>query len=266
MKPLLKWPGGKTKLLPKLRPFFPRGWRQLKYVDPFFGGGALLFALRPHKAYLSDINADLIGTYQAVRDQLEAVAHELAFLARNDSESFFFATRALFNQRKYPFPSVRAAQMIYLNKTCFNGLWRVNASGEFNVSYGHYKAPTIPSLEELRAVSAFLQPYTFLPRPFDKALSAHGDGTFVYLDPPYDDNFTAYSGPFSKREQTLLKECVDKLTAQGAKVMLSNNDTDFIRALYAKYRIETVSAPRSISADGALRGLAQEVVVMNYGD
>lgn len=267
MKPLLKWVGGKSKLLDTLRPLLPVDYGRKKYVDPFLGGGAMLFDIAPRRAALSDVNADLIRTYQSVRDRPVDVLTELRYLAVNDSEDFFYCTRAAFNNEESPYPVVRAAQMIYLNKTCFNGLWRVNTQGFFNTSYGFYKAPSFPSEAEIQEVSEFLQPHILLARNYSRALlrEFNGPGTFVYLDPPYDENFTSYHAQgFRRDDHARLKGYVDLLTKRGASVMVSNSDTPFIRDLYRDYTIENIQAPRSVSADGNLRGKVQEVVIMNY--
>ena len=269
--PVLKWVGGKRQLLGALGPLIPK--RFSHYCEPFFGGGAVLFALQPNKAIVNDLNHELIGVYEVIRDQVDELISSLK--THENSPEYFYELRNLDRDPK-SFLSLskveRASRIIYLNKTCFNGLFRVNRQGEFNAPFGHYKNPNIVNEQVVRAVSRFFNSckVTFYSEDFSSVLRRLDKGTFVYLDPPYDplsdsSNFTGYSrGGFSRADQLRLKECCDELSAKGIKFMLSNSSTEFIRELYSDYYITTVDARRSINVKGDKRGPVHELVVRNY--
>lgn len=269
--PVVKWVGGKRQLIDTLSPLLPK--RIVTYCEPFVGGGALLFHLQPKVAYVNDINKDLICVYTVIKKYVNELIEELKKY-RNESD-FFYSIRDLDRDRdKYCSLSdiERAARIIYLNKTCFNGLYRVNNAGEFNSPFGHYRNPNIVNEPVLRAVSAYFNNATVYLSAIDysEVLSSIKKGTFVYLDPPYDpvsetSNFTGYSkGGFSKDDQVRLFECCNDLNRRGIKFMLSNSATPFIRQLYAEYNITTVQAKRVINSNGSKRGDIDEVVVRNY--
>lgn len=262
--PFLKWAGGKGRLLGQYQGFFPKRFN--RYYEPFVGAGAVFFHLAPTHAVLSDTNPDLVACYQVLKNDVDALV-ELLRMYRHDKD-FYYHVRALdvteLNQVQ------RAARMIFLNKTCFNGLWRVNRRGNFNVPFGDYKNPKILDEENLRAVSAALQHVEIEQQPFDGVLEVARKGDFVYMDPPYHpvsstSSFTSYSvDDFKPEDQRRLADTYRALSERGCKVMLSNSDVPFIRELYADFRIEQVWAARAINRDASKRGAVSEVVVLNY--
>ena len=269
--PVLKWVGGKRQLLGTLTPLLPQ--RITTYCEPFVGGGALLFDLQPNTAYVNDINGDLIRVYNVIKSDVESLITTLQEY-KNESD-FFYAVRD-WDRDKEKYSSLsdvqKAARILYLNKTCYNGLFRVNNAGEFNSPFGNYRNPNIVNAPTLRAVSSYLNTATVHLSSTDYAevLQALPKGAFVYLDPPYDpisdtSSFTGYSkGGFTRDDQIRLRECCDDLTARGVKFMLSNSSTDFIREQYAAYHIQTVQAKRAVNSDSTKRGEVDEVVVRNY--
>ncbi|AME03300.1 DNA adenine methylase [Selenomonas sp. oral taxon 136] len=269
--PIVKWVGGKRQLINDLTPLFPK--RITSYCEPFVGGGAVLFSLQPKIAYINDINAELINIYEVIRDDVDALITALS--EHKNEEKYFYSVRDWDrNSETYLQRSSvqRAARIIYLNKTCYNGLFRVNNAGEFNAPYGHYKKPTIVSAPTLRAVSNYFQSaqLTFTNIDYAEVLSTVPKGTFVYLDPPYDPvsdtaNFTGYTrSGFDRTEQIRLRECCDELTRRKIKFMLSNSATKFIREQYAAYDITPVRAKRAINSNASKRGHVDEVVIRNY--
>lgn len=272
LKPLVKWVGGKRQLLPHIHAALPATGYST-YFEPFFGGGAVLWSLAPHKAVVNDLNAELINLYAVVRDNVEGLIAELQDYP-NDEE-FFYQLRALdrdaevFAQLS---PVKRAARTVYLNKTCYNGLYRVNLAGQFNSPFGRYKKPLICDVKTLHAVHAYLNDndVTFLQGDFKDAVKTARPGDFVYFDPPYDpvnitSNFVGYAaGGFGRAQQVELKELCDDLSARGINWMLSNSATDFIRDLYADYHVDIVGASRAINSVASKRGKVDEVLVRNY--
>jgi DNA adenine methylase len=269
--PFLKWVGGKGKLRHALAALLPPGVALMRHVEPFVGGGALFFARAPARALLCDINPDLIATYQAVRDDVQAVLAHLRRLSRSHDETTFYAQRKRYNARSHKNAAERAAQFIYLNKTCFNGLYRVNRRGEFNVPMGRYANPNIADAETLLRASQALASTELRCTPFQSLLSEARPGDFIYFDPPYEPvsrtaNFTSYARDgFTQENQVQLRDVFRELDRRGAKLMLSNSDVPFIRDLYRGYPIERVMAPRAVSCDAKARGPVSEVVVRNYG-
>ena len=269
--PVLKWVGGKRQLIENFLELIPK-YINL-YCEPFLGGGALFFALQPKIAYVNDINENLILVYKIIRDDVENLIEELSKF-KNESDFFYSVRDWDRNPEKYNSLSdvQRAARIIFLNKTCYNGLYRVNNAGEFNSPFGSYKNPNIINAPVLRAVSKYLNSAQIYLTSVDYAeiLSEIPKKTFVYLDPPYDpisttSNFTGYSkGGFNRDEQIRLKECCDALTEKKIKFMLSNSKTDFILDLYSSYNIITLKAKRFINSVGSGRGNVEEVVVRNY--
>lgn len=275
--PIVKWAGGKTQLLPELVRRMPEWWRT--YHEPFAGGAALFFHLRPRHAYLNDINASLIKTYVAVRDNARGVIHALERRRDAHSERYYYDVRERWNRAAAFRSGVQkptvvaatliAADFIYLNKTCFNGLWRENASGEFNVPMGRYKNPRICVAEDLYDASDVLRSTHLSSVGFYEATREVQTNDFVYFDPPYDPmsktaNFTSYAGKFRELEQRILAVVAAHLVDRGAQVMLSNSDTKFVRSLYSKssgFRIDRVKAKRSINSSTAKRGAVNEVII-----
>jgi DNA adenine methylase len=276
--PFLKWAGGKRALLGELLPRFPMF--DGTFIEPFLGAGAVFFAVDPDLAKIgNDFNGDLIEVYDVVRDDVEALIRELRRHV-NDEDSFK-KIRALDQTAGFSrlSPVTRAARFIYLNKTCFNGLYRVNSKGHFNVPFGHHKNPDFVMADNLRLVSEFLRTPSKsgeLPRlmagDYKGATSLASTGDFVYLDPPYDpvstsSSFVQYQkGGFGREEQERLRNEILRLTELGVPAMMSNSDTQFIRSLFADadvFKVETVSVRRSIGASASSRGKIGEVIITN---
>lgn len=268
--PIVKWVGGKSRILSQLVPLLPPGVELMRHVEPFFGGGALFFAQRPARALLSDVNPALVGTYEAVRDEVEDVIARLESHGAKHNQDHYYRVRHRYNHAQRLGRAERAAMFIYMNKTCFNGLHRVNRRGEFNVPAGRYQNPRILDAELLRAASAELGRAELRCAGFEALLESAKPGDFVYFDPPYEPvsetaSFTAYAQDgFGREEQERLREVFAALDRRRCKLMLSNSDVPFIRSLYAKFRIDVVAAPRAINCDAKKRGRVCEVVVRNY--
>ena len=240
------------------------------------GGGAVFFNLKTNKAIINDSNKDLIKTYQVVRDNLESLIILLEELKQKNGRKFYYQTRDKFNELKLKKKITKkdkielAAQLIYLNKTCFNGLYRINKNEEFNVPIGSYKNPLICPEEDLREISKLLKNVKIISGDFEECLKYAKKNSFVYFDPPYyplknKKSFTTYAkGNFLEKEQEQLSKVFNKLDKKGCKVMLSNSDTDFIKGLYKKYPLKKVKATRMINCNGKNRGKINEVVVRNY--
>ncbi|RLB51124.1 MAG: DNA adenine methylase [Deltaproteobacteria bacterium] len=268
--PFVKWVGGKGRLLSQLRPLLPLGIEHMRHVEPFVGGGALFFARRPGRALLTDINPTLVAAYAEIRDDVEGVIAALRRLAGRHSKESYYQIRERYNQSRRVSNSKRAAMFIYLNKTCFNGLHRVNRKGEFNVPVGSYKNPRILNEEGLHAASRALRHARLKCAPFDALLEDAKPGDFIYFDPPYEPvsqtaSFTSYARDgFYQEDQTRLRDVYKALDRRGSKLMLSNSDVPFIRDLYKDFNIVTVAAPRAINCDATKRGKVSEVIVRNY--
>lgn len=290
----MKWAGGKRQLLPQLRPFFPP--RVDRYHEPFVGSGAVFFdlcatgRLAPEGAYLSDDNADLIGTYLRLRDATPEVVTNLRALARRharDGREHYYRVRdEQFNpgRRRWldsggdpaDYPAALAAMLLYLNRTGYNGLFRLNASGEFNVPAGRYDAPKILNEERLAAAASVLARATITRARFDAALAHAQPGDLVYIDPPYAPltrtaNFRSYTAAgFSDADQMHLRDAVVALATHGVKVVLSNSTAPSVLTLYeddtvkrAGLRCYRVRARRAINTNAEGRGLIDELVVSN---
>ncbi|WP_197409106.1 DNA adenine methylase [Psychrobacter sp. ENNN9_III] len=268
--PFLKWVGGKRQLMNDIEPLIPS--KISTYYEPFIGGGAVLLNQQPKKAVINDYNAELINVYAVVRDQVEELIEDLA-THKNESD-YFYSIRV--QDREEGFDQLsslkRASRVIYLNKTCFNGLYRVNSSGEFNTPFGRYKSPNIVNESVLRAVSKYLQNNNIelLSGDFEDALKGARRGAFVYLDPPYDpisksSNFTGYvEGGFGVDQQERLRDVCVKLHQKGVKFLLSNSATPLIKGLYKDFEIIEVGAKRHINSVASKRGEVTEVLVRNY--
>lgn len=265
----IKWAGGKKQLLEQFKPYFPK--KIERYFEVFVGGGAVLFYIiknhKPKYVFISDINEELINTYQVIKNDVENLIKELKKLKQLHNKENYYKVRA--ENPKLLSPLTRASRFIYLNKTCFNGLYRVNSKGGFNVPIGSYKNPSIVMESDLREISKLLKDVEIKVMSFEKITELTKKGDFVYFDPPYyplkKSSFTTYTkGNFLEKEQEQLKEVFKKLDKQGCKVMLSNSDTDFIKNLYKDYKIDFVKATRMINCDATKRGKINEVVVTNY--
>lgn len=277
-RPFLKWAGGKGQLIPEIRRRVPS--QISNYYEPFVGSGAVFFDLAGRRAFrgtaaLWDSNAALIGTYRRIRDDLDALVKRLAGYARQHDprdSAFFYLQRDRYNRA--PEGSIEhAALFIYLNRTCFNGLYRVNSRGEFNVPAGSYARPPILDEPNLRAVSCALQGVAIDVRDFrtmEEGLADAPPGSFVYLDPPYQpvnatSNFTSYTADaFGEAEQRELARIYRSLSDRGLRVLLSNSWTPLIHDLYRGFQVDEVLARRAINSVAERRGPVREVLVRNY--
>jgi len=269
----VKWAGGKAQLLAQLTPLFPKIFN--RYFEPFVGGGAVFFYImqqfKPQKIMISDINAELINTYKMIRDDHEPLIQALKQHQHHHQakgKAYYLTIRALHPHELSPLE--RAARMIYLNKTCFNGLYRVNAKGQFNVPMGAYKNPDIVQEAKLSCIAQLLQSVTITEMSFEHVVERAQQNDFIYFDPPYyplekGKSFTAYTQyVFLEAQQQSLASVFKQLDKKGCLVMLSNSDTEFIKALYSDYSIHVVQASRMINCHGGNRGKIREVVVTNY--
>lgn len=277
-RPFLKWAGGKTQLLPPLLERVPA--RPDAFFEPFVGGGALFFALAadpdraPRRAVLNDSNAELVATYGAVRDELPRLVERLAALEEQYLAGEPPGRAALYYRVRDERPRAAvsvAARLIFLNHTCYNGLYRVNRRGEFNVPHGDYRRPRILDRENLEAVSAALQGVDLRHGDFEAACADAGAGDLVYFDPPFHplsetSHFVGYTEQgFGRADQLRLKWCIDALTARGALVLLSNSPHPYIEGAYeaSHYTVERTPARRSINSRADRRGVIDELIVTN---
>jgi len=253
-RPFLKWVGGKKQIIPQQ--YIPQNY--YRYFEPFIGGGALFFDLAPQKAYVNDINKVLISAYRNIKHHPHNVIKEL----ENLQETFNLKN----NEEKKLFFSY----FIFLNKTCFNGMYRENSKGHFNVPFGRYKNPKILDEKNILAVSKLLQKTTITDYSFEKAVKDAKEGDFIYFDPPYHpltvtSNFTNYSnGGFNKEDQIKLRNVFIDLNKRNCLLMLSNSDTQFIREIYHGFNQRTVLAARIINCKASGRGKINELLIMNY--
>ncbi len=266
----IKWAGGKTQLLNQFENFFPSLF--FRYYEPFLGSGAVFFYIKnscPEKEFfLSDNNSELINCYEIVKSDVEGLLDLLKEHRSKHSKEYYYAQRNIDTNNLSKIEL--AARFIYLNKTCFNGLYRVNSKGKFNVPMGSYKNPSIFQEKELRVANKLLQDVTLKAMPFEEIINIAQKNDFIYLDPPYHplsptSSFTSYtSNSFSEKDQIRLAEVYRELDKKGCLLMLSNSYSEFILELYSDYRIERVSAKRMINCNGNKRGVISEVVVLNY--
>lgn len=291
LKPFVKWVGGKSQLVDKIEEFIPdRDEKVLsKYAEPMVGGGALFFDVLSKydfdEIYISDINAELINAYQTIKSDVENLIDRLnemqmVFLTMDDDgrKYFYYTVRDKFNSTELLVNTTteKAAQFIFLNKTCFNGLYRVNKNGQFNVPMGAYKKPTICDEHNLRNIHKALQNVTIVCGDYTLSESFIDDSTFVYIDPPYrpiseTSGFTAYNTDlFNDEEQKRLASFIDKINLTGAKIVLSNSDPknvneedNFFDELYKNYKINRVEANRAINSKGDKRGKINELLICN---
>jgi len=264
--PIVKWVGGKSKLLGDLIARMPKQYG--RYYEPFAGGAALFFRLAPRRAVIADSNHDLIGLYSAVASNVDAVIRRLQHHRDNHDESHYYDMRARWNDRDASWsPPERAAAFIYLNKTCFNGLWRVNRAGAFNVPIGRYTDPPICVPDALRAAHQLLARAVIRHCDYRTAVSDAKPGDLIYFDPPYDPvtttaNFTSYTADsFGADDQRALADTARELASRGCHVMLSNSDTPFIRSIYKGFNIDRVKCPRAINSNAAKRGDVDELII-----
>ena len=270
--PIIKWVGGKSRLLPELLLRAPKAFN--RYYEPFVGGGALFFALAPKHAVLGDMNEALIDMYQTLVFDVEGVIACLRQHKRQHTEDHYYEVRTWWNEeRSKCIDGVSvAAAFIYLNKTCFNGLWRVNKSGEFNVPMGDYKDPAIYDPDALRAAVNVLEKATLMVNEFDITAGNAKAGDFVYFDPPYvpisiTSSFTSYTtGVFGEKQQVALANHARDLVDKGVHVMLSNNDVPLVHELYKGFHIDVVQRAGTVSSKGSKRGKVNEVIITDGGN
>ena len=283
VKPFIKWAGGKRQLLPEIKKRIPDDMST--YYEPFVGGGAVLFDLQPKKAIINDANEELVNVYEVIRDNVDGLIRELKHHKETlmeyredenkEEKNYYYEVRAW--DRKDNYDSIsdlkKAGRIIFLNKTCFNGLFRVNQSGEFNVPFGRYKNPAIVNEEVLRAVSHYLNNNNIriTNEDFEEAMKGMRKQAFVYFDPPYhpisdSSSFTGYTvDGFDEKDQRRLKKLCDNLDERGCRFMLSNSSAPLIQELYEpNYEVEYIGANRSINSDGDKRGEVKEVLVRNF--
>jgi len=266
--PIVKWVGGKRQLMFELLKNMPKFFN--RYFEPFIGGGALFFELQPDNAYISDMNEELINLYSVVQNDVEELIKDLRW--HEVSKEYFLKLRNLDRSSQYSKLSdvERASRFIYLNRTCFNGLYRVNSKGEFNVPFGNYKNPRICDERNLKNCSELLQKTEIKCADFSEVLNHAQKGDFVYFDPPYvplneTSSFTSYTKDgFDIDMQFKLRDVCDELNDRGVMFMLSNSDTKFVNELYADYEIKKVFATRAVNANANGRGKITEVLVRNY--
>ena len=265
-RPFVKWAGGKTQLLPQLKACIPDSFN--RYLEPFVGGGAMFFSLNHSNALINDSNEELMNAYIVIRDSPEDLIDDLR--KHKNEKSYFYEIR----KAKTSELSLveRASRLIYLNRTCYNGLWRVNKRNEFNTPYGSYKNPRIVNAELIRAVSSYLKSTEISCTDYRDFLQENARETdFVYMDPPYDpiskySDFKRYTRDFfGKQQQTELADVFRELDQRGCLLMLSNSSSSLVRDLYSEYNITQVKARRSINKNGDGRAAIDEVLVRNYG-
>jgi len=275
-KPFVKWAGGKRQLLPELLKCIPKKFNN--YFEPFVGGGALFFELynlgilENKEVYLFDINEELINSYKVIRDYLNELIEKLKEFKVKHNKEFYYQIRELDRKEDYKnLDSItKAARFIYLNKTCFNGLYRVNKKGYFNVPMGSYKNPQIVDEENLLEISKALKNVVIKHCDYKEILKYVKKNDFVYFDPPYyplsdTANFTSYTqNNFLENEQIELFKTFKTLSNRGVFVLESNSDTDFIKNLYKNYKIEKVLANRAINSKANKRGKITEILIRNY--
>jgi len=270
IQPFLKWAGGKRQLLPILKSHLPKQYNT--YYEPFVGAGALLFALQPSNAIINDINSELINCYNVIRNNLDKLVDDLK-KHKNEEEYFYHIRNIDRTDNYFLMGSVeRASRTIFLNKTCYNGLFRVNSKGYFNAPFGKYKNPKYINLDNLILVQEYLKnsSVVILNCDFEEAIRDAEKGDFIYLDPPYypiskTSSFTGYgANGFGEVEQVRLYKVFSELDKRGCFVMLSNSNADFIKTLYKEYNIKLVQANRNINSNANGRGKIDEVLILNY--
>ena len=276
IKPFVKWAGGKNGLINSLISFIPKNFNS--YFEPFVGGGALFFYLKnlnilnSKKIYLNDKNTELINAYKQIKINPNKLLEELEILKNNHSKEYFYKIRNL--DRDFDFYSLsevfRAARFIYLNKTCFNGLCRYNAKGNFNTPMGSYKNPKIYDKDLIFSVHEVLKNVSITNKDFEVVSLKAKKGDFIYFDPPYyplnkTSSFVSYTDNFSANEQIRLYKLFKMLDSEGIKVLQSNSNTDFIKELYKDFEIIEVISKRAINCKGDKRGKITELIIRgNY--
>lgn len=274
MHPIVKWAGGKHQLLEKIKELMPKEYNN--YYEPFVGGGALLFELSPKNATINDVNLELLAIYNCMKDDelYKLMLEELDKHEEKHNEEYYYEVRSWDRDNRFELEPLwkRAARAIYLNKSCFNGLYRVNAKGYFNVPSAKKEKVNTYDLDNMKAIHEYFKndSITILSGDFVEATRTAKEGDFVYFDPPYDnfedkESFTAYSKfDFNKDDQVRLANCFSDLSNRGVKCMLSNHNTKFINELYKNFNIHVVKAKRMINSNASGRGNVEEVIITNY--
>lgn len=274
-RPFVKWAGGKTRVVPQILQYFPAEFKS--YYEPFLGGGALYFSISPQNGCLNDINHVLIEAYLHIRDQLNELITDLTLIQDHyysldnlDNKSeYYYEQRRVFNSLNEQ--SIhRTALFVFLNKTGYNGMYRENSSGGFNIPFGKRKNPIICDQENLTLVSAVLKQIDIKTGPYDEAVKNAVAGDFIYLDPPYEplngtSNFTEYqAGGFTQDDQRKLSNVFRELSEKGCLVMMSNSVADFVYELYVDFHINRITVSRGINSTKSSRGKIDELIITNY--
>ena len=272
IQPLLKWAGGKRQLLANILPLVPKEYNC--YIEPFVGGASVFMSISPTHAIVNDLNSELINVYITVRDYPTELIELLKEHSQKHCKEYYYETRQLDRSDGYETTDMvtKAARIIYLNHTCYNGLYRVNRNGYYNTPIGRYKQPQILNEENIKNVHYYFSnnEIRFMSGDYLKTLKLARKDDFVYLDPPYDpisesSSFTMYTSEgFSKRDQETLRDECNRLNSIGVKFMLSNSDTPFIRELYKNYNIHVITASRNINSNGEKRKKVNELLITNY--
>lgn len=272
-KPFVKWAGGKRQIIDELKKCIPEEYNT--YFEPFVGGGALLFELSPKKAVINDYNTELINVYECIKneDKFSKMCNELNRHETNHSEEYYYEIRNLDKDKK-KFNRLsdykRAARTIYLNKACFNGLYRVNSKNEFNVPFNKKTKVNTYDGQNLGIVHSFLNfnDIKILNCDFEESVKNAKKGDFIYFDPPYDSDTTTFNSytedGFGKEEQVRLAKVFKELSDRGCYVMASNHNTKLVNELYSEFNIYVIQAKRNINANGKKRGKVEEVIITNY--
>lgn len=271
-KPFVKWAGGKRQILDKLKQYIPTNYNC--YYEPFLGGGALFFELSPKKAIINDSNQELMNVYQVLctHDKYTKMCKVLNQYEANHSEEQYYEVRNKDKEKNFSRLSdyKKAARTIYLNKSCFNGLYRVNSKGQFNVPFNKNKSVNTYDGENLLTIHMYfsMNDITIQNVDFEESVKTAQKGDFVYFDPPYDSDtstFNSYTEDgFGKEEQRRLAKVFKELDERGVYVMLSNHNTLLVNELYKDYNIHIIEAKRSINSKGSKRGNVEEVIITNY--
>jgi DNA adenine methylase len=271
LQPVLKWVGGKRQIIQQILEHMPDEYG--RYFEPFLGGGSVFLSISPKNAVINDYNTELMNLYKIIKNNPYGLVKILGTFKNNKSE--FYRIRNLDRENNFlraNNDTFRAARTIFLNKTCFNGLYRVNAKGEFNVPFGNYKNPKIIDSENIYRISEFLNKYNIkiLNTQYSDSLKYVRKNDFVYFDPPYDpisdtSSFTSYTEKgFTREDQIKLKETCDLLDLKGVKFLLSNSATDFVLDLYKDYNVTLIDVRRNIAASTEKRTIVKEVLIRNY--
>jgi DNA adenine methylase len=276
VKPLIKWAGGKRQIAPELFSRFPTDWNRGTYIEPFIGGGAMFLFAAPTRAIIADLNSRLYGFYLQVKQNPETlysgvieIADQFNSLEEQDKKDFYLSLRSQYNES--PVDSFQSASLLYvLNKLCFNGLYRENSKGGFNVPFGQKKQLPYIDKEDLGSVSKVLADTVILNSDFETTIGNAKEGDFVYFDPPYipidaTSSFTSYhSNGFAIEEQKRLAAAMLRLKSLGVNAMCSNSDTPLTREIFEELHLDSIQAPRMVSAKASGRGSVSELVITNY--